>query len=118
MEQQKLDAGFSSAKRLLFIFMSFIFDKIVADGVQKTHLGLLRNECIHKVSQFVADIRLGASSDHFSSKIQHDNPVSLWQNYKIWMRFQQDGFTCHTSKKTIQLLHELFPGSVIFRCGD
>lgn len=32
--------------------------------------------------------------------------------------FQQDGATCHTSRETIELLHEKFPGRVISRNGD
>ncbi|XP_053969084.1 uncharacterized protein LOC128870448 [Anastrepha ludens] len=32
--------------------------------------------------------------------------------------FQQDGATCHTSNKTIDLLREKFPGRVISRRGD
>lgn len=35
------------------------------------------------------------------------------------MWFQQDGATCHTSRETITLLHEKFPGRVIsLRGGD
>src|ERR1700761_3019106 len=34
------------------------------------------------------------------------------------MWFQQDGATCHTARETIQLLHETFPGRVLFRFGD
>jgi len=34
------------------------------------------------------------------------------------MWFQQDGATCHTARKKIQLLHETFPGRVISRFGD
>lgn len=34
------------------------------------------------------------------------------------MWFQQDGATCHTTRETIQLLHESFPGRVISRFGD
>ena len=31
------------------------------------------------------------------------------------MWFQQDGAKCHTAQETIQLLHESFPGRLIYR---
>ena len=34
------------------------------------------------------------------------------------MRFQQDGFTCHTTRANMALLSETFPGHVIYRRGD
>ena len=39
--------------------------------------------------------------------------ILIWP---IW--FQQDDATCYTANKTIQLLHETFPGRVLFRFGD
>ncbi|KZC12021.1 hypothetical protein WN55_04042 [Dufourea novaeangliae] len=34
------------------------------------------------------------------------------------MWFQQDSATCHTSRETMALLHETFPGRVVSRSGD
>ena len=34
------------------------------------------------------------------------------------MQFPQDGFTCHTTRETIELLHQSCPGRVILRFGD
>ena len=39
--------------------------------------------------------------------------ILIWP---IW--FQQDDATCYTANKTIQLLHETFPGRVLSRFGD
>ena len=38
--------------------------------------------------------------------------------YVADMWFQRDGATYCTANKTIQLLHETFPGRVLFRFGD
>ena len=46
----------------------------------------------------------------FVPKLQDMDVDDMW--------FQQDGATCHTARKTIQLLHESFPGRVISRFGD
>ncbi|CAK9804715.1 hypothetical protein ANTQUA_LOCUS4205 [Anthophora quadrimaculata] len=46
----------------------------------------------------------------FVPKLQDMNVDDMW--------FQQNGATCHTTRETIQLLHEPFPGRVISRFGD
>lgn len=43
-------------------------------------------------------------------KLQDMNVYDMW--------FQQDGATCHTVQKAIQLQHESFPGLVTSRFGD
>ena len=43
-------------------------------------------------------------------KLQNMNVNNMW--------FQQDGAICHTTRETIQLLHESFPSRVIFRFGE
>ena len=43
-------------------------------------------------------------------KLQNMNVNNMW--------FQQDGAICHTTRETIQLLHESFPDHVISHFGD
>jgi hypothetical protein len=37
-------------------------------------------------------------------------------NASLW--FQQDGVTTHTARASVEVLREIFPGSLISLCGD
>ena len=69
------------------------------------------------------DVTVTVNSDRYCAMLQNFFQLRLGEIFNdqhgadnVW--FQHDGATAHTSRRSLSLLREMFPGHVISLCGD